>query len=209
MQQDLLPLFPLQLVLFPGVTQPLHIFEDRYKEMIGEAIGANREFGIVLATDRGIVNMGCTAVVQKVVKQYPDGRMDILAVGRRRFEIVLLNEEKSYLQATVEFFDDDPDLTDTAELRQRALESYNKLRVLEDSELDEADPNDPQLSFQLAKALPDVNFRQMLLATRSEPERLRQIAEALPGYAAKQIETARVRELAPRNGHVRRIVIQE
>ena len=107
MQQELLPLFPLQLVLLPGVELPLHIFEDRYKEMIGEAINDGTEFGIVLASEKGIVNTGCTAVVQRVVNRYDDGRLDIIARGRRRFEILLLNEEKNYLRGAVEFFDDE------------------------------------------------------------------------------------------------------
>src|SRR5271154_7478276 len=99
----LLPLFPLQLVVFPRTQLPLHIFEDRYKEMVGEAIANQTEFGIVLAKEDGIVNAGCTVVVEQVVTRYEDGRMDILTRGARRFEIVLLNEEKVYLRGEVEF----------------------------------------------------------------------------------------------------------
>src|SRR5512147_621762 len=98
MQGELLPLFPLQVVVFPRTSLPLHIFEDRYKEMIGEAIRENSEFGIVLAREDGIVNAGCTVVVDKVVKSYPDGRMDVLTSGRRRFEVLSLDEEKEYLR---------------------------------------------------------------------------------------------------------------
>src|ERR1700740_1133249 len=86
MQQGLLPLFPLQVVLLPGAELPLHIFEDRYKEMIGEVIRDRLEFGVVLASEKGIVNTGCSATVDKVLRQYPDGRMDILSRGRRRVE---------------------------------------------------------------------------------------------------------------------------
>ncbi|HLX45581.1 MAG TPA: LON peptidase substrate-binding domain-containing protein, partial [Bryobacteraceae bacterium] len=75
MQQGLLPLFPLQVVLLPGSELPLHIFEDRYKEMMGEVIRDREEFGVVLANDKGIVNTGCTATVAKVLRQYSDGRM--------------------------------------------------------------------------------------------------------------------------------------
>src|SRR5690349_24929038 len=107
MQQGLLPLFPLQVVLLPGSELPLHIFEDRYKEMIGEVLREKREFGVVLASEKGIVNTGCTATVDRVLREYPDGRMDILTRGRRRFEILLLNEERPFLRGAVEFFDDD------------------------------------------------------------------------------------------------------
>ena len=96
MQPNLLPLFPLRVVVFPRTPLPLHIFEERYKEMVGEAIREKSEFGIVLAKDDGIVNAGCTVVVKEVLKTYPDGRMDILTRGVRRFEILGLNEDKAY-----------------------------------------------------------------------------------------------------------------
>src|SRR5438046_6307691 len=107
MQQGLMPLFPLHVVLFPGEQLPLHIFEERYKEMIGEALREHTEFGVVLASEKGIVNTGCTATVDQVLREYPDGRMDILTRGRRRFEILLLNDERTFLRGAVEFFDDD------------------------------------------------------------------------------------------------------
>src|SRR5580704_619265 len=106
MQPGLLPLFPLQVVLLPGSELPLHIFEDRYKEMIGEVIRARQEFGVVLASEKGIANTGCTATIDKVLRHYEDGRMDIVTRGRRRFEIVQLNDERHFLRGEVEFFDD-------------------------------------------------------------------------------------------------------
>src|SRR6267378_1672135 len=84
MQAKLLPLFPLQVVVFPRTQLPLHIFEERYKEMVADAIRDSSEFGIVLAKEEGILNAGCTVVVDKVLKSHPDGRMDILTRGIRR-----------------------------------------------------------------------------------------------------------------------------
>src|ERR1700681_3676234 len=81
MASRLIPLFPLQLVVFPRTHLPLHIFEDRYKEMAGNAIRDGSEFGIVLARDQGIVNAGCTVTIEKVLEMYSDGRMDILTRG--------------------------------------------------------------------------------------------------------------------------------
>lgn len=107
MPSRLIPLFPLQLVVFPRTNLPLHIFEERYKEMTGKVMRENSEFGIVLAKDEGIVNAGCTVKVEKLMHLYPDGRMDILTRGQKRFEISELNDEQTYLQAEVEFFDDD------------------------------------------------------------------------------------------------------
>ena len=87
MPERLLPLFPLEVVMLPRTRLPLHIFEERYKEMVGAAIREAKEFGIVLAKAEGIVSAGCTVRVEKILHQYPDGRMDILTHGQRRFEI--------------------------------------------------------------------------------------------------------------------------
>src|SRR5947209_325518 len=121
MASRLIPLFPLQLVVFPRTHLPLHIFEDRYKEMVGNAIRDSSEFGIVLAKEEGIVNAGCTVAIEKVLQMYSDGRMDIMTRGQRRFEIESLNEEKDYLQAVVSFFDDEDFEPTPAELRDQAL----------------------------------------------------------------------------------------
>ena len=73
MKELLLPLFPLQVVLFPRVILPLHIFEDRYKQMIGECLEKRWEFGVVLARDNSLENTGCTASISEVVRKYEDG----------------------------------------------------------------------------------------------------------------------------------------
>jgi len=121
MPSRLVPLFPLQVVVFPRTDLALHIYEDRYKAMVGEAVRDGSEFGVVLAQQDGIVNIGCTVVVERVVHTYPDGRLDILTRGRRRFEIVALNEEKSYLQGEPAFFDDDDLSPVPPDLRERCL----------------------------------------------------------------------------------------
>src|SRR5262249_13257881 len=93
MSSGLIPLFPLQVVVLPGTPLPLHIFEERYKEMVGNAIRDNSEFGIVLAREDGIVNAGCTVVVEKLTEMFPDGRMNVITRGKRRFEILSLNQD--------------------------------------------------------------------------------------------------------------------
>ncbi len=124
MQPHLLPLFPLQVVLLPGGELPLHIFEDRYKEMIGEVLRGElafgNEFGVVLSSEKGIVNTGCTATVDQVLRRYPDGRMDILTRGRRRFEIVEAGRRASFLRGSVDFFDDDEGSTNRDPHRRRS-----------------------------------------------------------------------------------------
>ena len=202
MQQELLPLFPLQVVLFPRSPLPLHIFEERYKEMIHGVMRDHGEFGVVLAGEKGIVNTGCTAVIEKVVKEYPDGRMDLLVIGRRRFEIILLNDEKPYLRGAVEFFDDENLEPPPPDVQQKALAGYNEVVDLEQpEERVDFELSDPQLSFQLARVVPDLDFRQVLLATRSEASRMQQLAEFLPTYTSRQRQIQRMRALAPRNGH--------
>jgi Lon protease-like protein len=198
---QLLPLFPLRVVVFPRTILPLHIFEDRYKELIGEAIQAATEFGIVLAKDDGIVNAGCTVIVEKILKNYTDGRMDILTRGVRRFEILGLNEDKSYLRGEVEFFDDDEPGPGPADLQEKALVQYRG--VLETGELRESEPvlSDPQLSFQLAQAVQDMDFLSLLLRNRSEPQRLKHLADYLARLAPRMREASRMRKLAPLNGH--------
>jgi Lon protease-like protein len=203
MQQQKLPLFPLQVVLLPNAQLPLHIFEERYKELIGEAIENKTEFGIVLASEKGIVNTGCTAVVDRVVRRYPDGRMDIIAVGRRRFEILMLDEEKSYLRGAVEYFDDDDFDAPSPEAAAKVQSGYQELRQLDDSE--EELPEGTPLSFRVAQSIPDLNFRQTLLATRSEAERIRRLAEYLPALVERTRTAAHVRSIAPTNGHAKHL----
>jgi Lon protease-like protein len=201
MPSRLIPLFPLNVVVFPRTRLPLHIFEDRYKEMVGDAIRDESEFGIVLAKEEGIVNAGCTVKVEKVINMYPDGRMDIVACGSRRFEIVGLNEEKDYLQGEVHFFDDDDFAPTPGELRDQALAHYRDLDALSNKR-DHDEPNmaDPQLSFQLAQAVPDLDFLHGLLRQRSETQRLKELNHYLAEYIPRQRTIERMRELAPTNG---------
>ena len=204
MPEGLLPLFPLQVVLFPGGQLPLHIFEERYKEMMSEAIRDKTEFGIVLASDKGIVSSGCSATIDRVLKTYPDGRMDILTMGRRRFEILLVNEERSFLRGAVEFFDDEEGRPVPPDLQQRAIDSFHQLQKLQSEVPQEALPEtDPHLSFRLAQSVPDLSFRQVLLSTRSEAERIRQLADFLPAYLIRQKRIQHVKTVAPTNGHGR------
>jgi Lon protease-like protein len=199
MQAKLLPLFPLQVVVFPRTQLLLHIFEERYKEMIGEAIRDKSEFGIVLAKDDGLLNAGCTAVVDKVLKSHPDGRMDILTRGVRRFEIVLLNQEKSYLRGEVTYFDDDEPGPADGEIRTEALRLYQSWMEHGDS-TKEVQLEDAQLSFQLAQGIEDLDFLHFLLRTRSEPLRLKKLTEFLSEYVPRQRQTAIMKKLAPLNG---------
>lgn len=202
MQNALLPLFPLQLVLLPNTALPLHIFEERYKEMIGEVLRTGSEFGVVQAGEKGIVNTGCTAILERVIEKYTDGRMDILTIGRRRFEILTLDDEKSYLRGRVEFFDDEDLEPAPLEAREKAIAGFMLVKQAAELQiLGEPSVDDPNLSFQLGQIVSDLSFRQVLLSTRSERERIQQLTSFLPQYAVKKKHIAHVKSVAPRNGH--------
>jgi Lon protease-like protein len=179
---SLLPLFPLELVLLPGVPLPLHIFEPRYKEMIAECLEQKKLFGIVRASEEGVAEIGCTAEIVSVTKKYDDGRMDILARGVERFEVLEVNEERSFLQAEISLVHDDneegsgkPD----APLVEQAVRLHAEIAKLAGADLSPADESASNLSFLLAGSLPlDLDFKQNLLSTLSETKRL----EAVVGY---------------------------
>ena len=189
MEQNLLPLFPLELVLLPEEPLPLHIFEDRYKTMIAkclEAKGSGRgqqEFGVVLLKEHEVSRVGCTAQIVNVKHRYEDGRMDIVTVGKRRFEILMTNDERAYRRGAVDYFDDEgPDSPSdaTAELAlARFREAMRKMRQSAEMPIHVPRPY-RFLSFRLAAGLPlDLEFKQRLLTLRDEPERLMLVLRAL------------------------------
>jgi Lon protease-like protein len=178
---SLLPIFPLELVLLPGVPLPLHIFEPRYREMIAECLEQKKPFGIVRASEEGVADIGCTAEIVSVTKKYDDGRMDILARGVERFEVVEVNEERSFLQAEILPVQDDdgPDGRPETPLVHLAVRLHAEIAKLAGADLSGADEQADNLSFLLAGSLPlDLDFKQNLLSTLSETKRL----EAVVGY---------------------------
>ncbi|MDQ2777467.1 MAG: LON peptidase substrate-binding domain-containing protein [Acidobacteriota bacterium] len=206
MAARLLPLFPLSIVLLPGTPLPLHIFEDRYKQMMSDVITDSSEFGVVLVKEDGIVNIGCTATVDRVLQRYPDGRMDLIAVGQRRFRIVSLDQEQQYLRAEVEYFNDDESGDVPPGLRQTAITAYEKLRAIDSPNvIVEPHLEAAQLSFQLAQFISDLDKRQSILVLRSETERLQFLIDVLPDYIVQRELTAAARRLAPRNGHAKHV----
>ena len=205
----LLPLFPLQLVVFPGNDVPLHIFEPRYREMVGEAEANGSEFGVILAkTDAdgtGIVNVGCTVRVETVLQRYEDGRFDVMTRGERRFQVTSLNQEMAYLRGEVEFFSDDDWMPVEAELRDQAMNAFNELQramreLGESFQDDPPDADHPMLGFQLAQAVSDLDFQSQILRTRSEAERLRQFTAYTADYIVKQQYIAKMKKTVPTNG---------
>jgi Lon protease-like protein len=207
----LLRLFPLELVLFPETPLPLHIFEPRYKQMISECLQQKEPFGVIRLLPgekvNRLVEFGCTAEINDILRTYPDGRMDILTTGRRRFELMEINEDKDFIRGQVEFFDDDDENAITSKelenIRKRVLELHASLLLLTDSEDTATDEKTNLLSFHLAAALPvDLDFKQSLLEMRSEPERLKLLLD----YYNKIIPKLKMMELGRKraggNGYI-------
>ena len=198
----LLSLFPLDLVLFPGIPLPLHIFELRYKEMIGECLAEKAPFGIVRAQESAVSEIGCTAEIVDVVKRYPDGRLDIVTAGSRRFELVQLNQERAFLRGEVLFFDDAPYVS-SAPQEGKARELHSELLSLLGGDADVAARDETPLSFRLASSLPtDLDFKQTLLGMKSEAERLEGIIAYFEAILPNLQRTVSVRRKSGGNGHV-------
>ncbi|HUK78417.1 MAG TPA: LON peptidase substrate-binding domain-containing protein [Thermoleophilia bacterium] len=175
---DVIGLFPLPLALLPGEILPLHIFEERYKALIGDCRAAGDVFGVVFTDDDEMAAKGCTAAVHEVIEELDDGRLNILVEGRDRFSVDELiapaDPEAEYLRASVTLYDDldgavapqqiAEDLAQTLFRRMVALMGVDEPRVPR---------GERPLSFRLASA---VDFgqplKQRLLESRSEAERL-------------------------------------
>jgi Lon protease-like protein len=198
---SLLPLFPLDLVLLPGAPLPLHIFEPRYKEMIGECIEKKNLFGVVRAQESSLADVGCTAEIVAVTKRYDDGRMDIVTQGRERFELLEVNQERAFLRGEILYLSDEPEQP-TPQERERAIELHRQILALASAQQDLAQENDLPLSYQLAGSLPlDLDFKQQLLALRSEAARIRSVIQYFGSILPNLRRAVQIRQKAGGNGH--------
>ena len=202
-----IPLFPLGVVLLPDILMPLHIFEDRYKQMIGACLADDRPFGIVLFDGQAVRAAGCMARITEVLKRYDDGRLDIMTRGGERFVIRELIEEKSYMEARVIFFDDAEEAPgdDLADVTASALDLLKEMVDLDlgFDPLKLGGRIDPAaLSFAIA-ALEGftLNERQGILEMISPSERLRKCVQALARIAARNRLTREIQEVIGGNGH--------
>jgi uncharacterized protein len=185
MGPDRIPLFPLNVVLLPGATLPLHIFEPRYRQMVRRCLDDKSEFGLLLALPKGIVRVGCTAQVTEVLKRYKDGRMDIITVGRSPFRITELVNADAYandglLEGDVDILDDRDSHVD-AHMQSELTRLYEVCHTLifDDYPRNIAGDATECPSFLVASTLPlDLMWKQQLLELRSEADR----QERLVGY---------------------------
>jgi len=203
-----LPIFELAMVLLPGELLPLHIFEDRYKRMVGHCLEGGEPFGIVFRDGDGSARrVGCEARVTEVTERFDDGRLNIIVTGERPFRVLDRYEAAEFPAAEVEpvppgGHQDEGELED-ADAPSRAREAFATLvRKVSDGE---ADPGELEAldSYGIAARVelpPEI--KQKLLELRSEPERMRVLAAALTALLAALERSQEVAERAKMNGKV-------
>ena len=206
-----LGLFPLPIVLLPTERVPLHIFEPRYRELIGECLDTGGEFGLLLATEEGAVHqIGTRATVEEVLEELDDGRLNIVVEGRTRFRLLELTSGRSYTTGLVEDVVDDDDEPHQQSDLTRALDAFAALVAETESPVEVPDANSPLVDFELAARVdfaPDA--KQELLASTSPRERLERLTELLEiALEAVRLEKT-LRERAGSNGKVTPLELDE
>jgi Lon protease-like protein len=197
------PLFPLGLVALPTEAVPLHIFEERYRTMIGQSIDSESEFGIVWMSDDGLRDIGCACEVEQVLEEMDDGRFNVLTRGTRPFRVLERQGHLAYPAGVVEFLDDaEEEVDDEALKRARAV--YADLvkratdREPEQSELDELD------AYAMAATVDfGLDAKQGLLELRSENARLRLVTRLFRAATKRLDFVDRAQTRARSNGKVR------
>jgi Lon protease-like protein len=196
-------LFPLNLVLLPGEQAPLHVFEPRYKELIGECLEENEEFGLVLADEDGIREIGTRAGVIEVLERFDDGRLNVVIEGRDRFRVVDLTEGRSFATAEVVEIDDAVGEDPTDEEVEQCLAAYDRVVKAAEAELEDLDFDADSIAFQIAARVdfgPEI--KQGLLELQSERERVLRLAPMLNQAADAVRRDREIRERASGNGRV-------
>jgi Lon protease-like protein len=204
-QAERFPLFPLGIVLLPEEVVPLHIFEDRYKTMIGECIDEGRQFGIVWLAPGGLREVGCTAEIAQLLERMEDGRMNILVRGTRPFRLLERVDDLPYPAGDVEFLDDEPQSdVERDELAAEARERYADLvERLTDSRPDETGLEELGAYGMAATIDFAPELKQELLEARSESERLRMVGELFVSTMRRLEFVERTSEQAQSNGHIK------
>ena len=205
MTTEHIPLFPLAVVLLPGMTLPLHIFEPRYKRMMKTVIDDEIPFGVVLARENGIATVGCTAIVQSVARTYPDGRMDIVTTGESAYRVRAVHKDKEYLEATVELMADDfqPGSPAAAsELLTLFTDCHLLLHGSPPGDIDIDDQADGLLAYRIAGELPlELETLQELLEMRVEAERRVKLIGRLNQLLPQLIQIQQIRSKAATSNH--------
>jgi Lon protease-like protein len=197
---DEIGLFPLGIVLLPSERVPLHIFEPRYQELIGECLEERGEFGLIFADDEGVREVGTRARVIDVLEEFEDGRMNVVIEGGARFRVERLTRGREFLTAVVESMADEPGAWD-AMVVQLALEAFRALAAIAGAEPDEVDESASELSFELAAQVElPAEAKQRLLELTSEQQRLEQVTGLLDAVRESMLAAHELGERAKTNG---------
>ena len=200
-----IPLFPLNVVLLPGMTLPLHIFEPRYKAMMKTVIEDEVPFGVVLSRENGIATVGCTALVRRVARTYPDGRMDVITVGESAYRIRAVHKDKEYLEATVDLMTDDFQsgaAAPTSELLTLFTDCHLLLHGSPPADMDIDDRSDGLLAYRIASELPlELETLQELLEIRAEAERRIRLISRLNQLLLQLVQIEQMRSKSMANTH--------
>ena len=202
-----IPLFPLNVVLMPGAPLPLHIFEERYKQMIGECLEEEKEFGMVLSDESGTREVGCTARIVEVLERYEDGRMNILVEGSRRFRLNSILTGKPYYVGEVEYIEDEPAEEDVTDLAQECIALLERVvkAATGGSVGIEIEPPYSNLSFAIAGRIDfEAEVRQQILELPTERERLERLKELLTEAAERMEREQAIQRQAEQNGYLRK-----
>jgi Lon protease-like protein len=199
-----LPIFELPAVLLPGELMPLHIFEDRYKRMIGHCLEAEEPFGIVFRDDDGSARrIGCTARVTEVLERFDDGRMDIVVAGEEPFRVLERFEGEGFPAGEVEAVEVPPADPADDEVATEAREAFAQLvERVSGTELDAADLAESDAYAIAARVELPPETKQRLLELRSEDERMRTLGRALGTLLDTLDRSREFAERAKMNGKV-------
>jgi len=199
---DSLPLFPLNLVLYPGEQLPLHIFEERYKELSHYCLDHDVAFGIIRSAEGTLAEVGTTARIEEIVSRYEDGRMDIRVTGEERFRLLEVHDEKSYYTADVVLIDEEQqDLN--LDLKERVITQHMKLLELAGRTVrPDLYQDEEALSYVLAQnAALDGAQKQELLEIEGENERIRYLIDHFESLIPRVEEKEDVHRRIRSNGH--------
>jgi Lon protease-like protein len=197
------PLFPLGIVALPSELIPLHIFEDRYKTMIGRCIEEESEFGIVWMAEDGLRPVGCACEIAEVLERMEDGRINLIARGTRPFRLESRQDTLPYPAGTVEFLadrDEEPD----AEAAEAARTAYAKLVEEATDRMPDTEEIAGMSAYQMAATVEfGLDAKQGLLDLRSETARLRLLTRLFRAALRRLDFVERAQAMARSNGKVR------
>lgn len=197
------PLFPLGLVLLPGEVVPLHIFEERYKLMVGRCLDEDEEFGILWLSDSGLKEIGCSAAVTELLERMDDGRLNVLVRGTQPFRLLRRIEDLPYPAGDVEPLED----AGESPTEDAAFEARRRYAELVDRATDSR-PDDSALeamdAFGMAATIDfALEDKQGLLELRSEGQRMNAVKKLFDGAMERLDYAERAGERARSNGRLR------